>query len=66
MWVLTSILVCYAVPQLITVSLRLVSRWRLQEWKLIVNMLFLTKALANMLLVKKLGRGSSLWKVSVS
>lgn len=66
MWMLTAVLICAAFPQLFIICLRLSSRWQLQSWKLIANQTFMLKTLANILLVKKLGRGSSIWKVSVS
>lgn len=66
MWMLSSILLCCAAPQLLIVILRLVSRWQLQNWKLIANQVYMIKTVANIVMVKKLGRGSSIWKVTVS
>lgn len=66
MWMLSTALICGAFPQLVVVYLRIASRWQLQSWKLIANQLFMMKTVANILMVKQLGRGSSIWKVSVS
>ncbi|KAI6175464.1 hypothetical protein M3Y97_00691800 [Aphelenchoides bicaudatus] len=65
MWMLTIVLICVVLPQIAIVCLRLIDRWRFQPLKLIANQVFMLKALGNMLMVRQLSRGSSIWKVSV-
>ncbi|KAI6180891.1 hypothetical protein M3Y98_00770100 [Aphelenchoides besseyi] len=62
-FILTIMLIFGALPQIAIVVLRLISRWRLQQWKLIVQQTFLLKVFANMFMVRKLARGSSIWRV---
>ncbi|KAI6218643.1 hypothetical protein M3Y99_01696400 [Aphelenchoides fujianensis] len=63
MYILSITLVFACVPQIAVVVLRLMSRWRLQQWKLGVQLSFLLKVFVNIQFVRKLGRGSSIWVV---